>query len=142
MIGSGVAASAVATGMFQDGQRQPVRCLCFVRVQNQAAWSVLGRAAFATSSRRLVNLVPPLPCPPPLSSHRTPGARQWTWSGTRGSVVSGLSTKRRTCRCRSLRYLLRQNDTMHALLSMWRCGGCQKLQTHPPHLSPGCRGNL
>lgn len=35
MIGSGVAVSAVATGMFQDGQRQPVCCLYFYAIKTK-----------------------------------------------------------------------------------------------------------
>lgn len=56
---------------------------------------------------------------PPLLSYRTPGYRQWRWFETRGSVVSGLSIKRRICRCPSLRYLVEHKDGAR------RC--CQKL---------------
>lgn len=55
----------------------------------------------------------------PLLSYRTPGCRQWRWFETRGSVVSGLSIKRRICRCPSLRYLAEHDDDAR------RC--CQKL---------------
>lgn len=61
---------------------------------------------------------------PLFLSYRTPGYRQWRWSETRGSVASGLSIKRRTCRCPSLRYLFQHADDAP------RC--CQKLQPPPP----------
>lgn len=47
-----------------------------------------------------------LPSSPPLLSYRTRGYRRWTSSETRGSVVCGLNTKRRTYRCPNLRYTL------------------------------------
>lgn len=73
----------------------------------------------------------------PLFSHRTPGYHRWTSSETPGSVVCGLSTKRRTCRCQNLRYPLWLEDRCHTFPCGY--GVLSKVADTPPsHSSPGC----
>lgn len=74
-----------------------------------------------------------VPPPPSLASspslaYRTPGYHRWTSSETRGSVASGLSTKRRTYRCRHLRYLFGLQ------LFPWGHVGLSKAADTPPLL--------
>lgn len=66
---------------------------------------------------------------PILISNRTQGYHRWTWSVTRGSDVSGQSTKRQTYRCLNSRYLPSESN---ATLLLEENSCCQKLQTHTP----------